>query len=517
MEKFLLKLRLIFWPFVRLVVLVASGYAVFWAVLVWALGATLGVPLHASGDAQFFLLAALGAVATLIGLRPRLHLLPDGPKGGWRALFFYFATITIGVAAGTSAAVLQASLLRLVVLSDASEVARYPANTAYVLQNAYLARSQTTFEDEYSSIKGGSRLTIYTATPVFRTPADTAGGAALAWVGSAFSTTSSSRDYSSAAFIRFKAKITTAARVPGPEGFSYLVTAVPSPGLLAAVGRSLWAARLTTRPILLEARYQPFAQRLDGPVNALRLAFVWGCGLFLGFLLFPKLDERRVQYYRETGQFATDDEYVNRALAWLRPRPGFFVTPLLLGLHIASFLVLLMAGLGLFEINTVDLMAWGASTGPALRSGQWWRLLASPLLTDGVLFWLNAVWALVFVGRALEPVVGRRWLVAIYVGGAAAGGIASGWAQPASLAVGASGAVMGLFGMGLALANPYRTGGAVLRFEVFATLTGLFVLVSVLLGLASERLNVAVLVGGLLAGWLLSWFFRGRNYGPARA
>ncbi|MDO7846596.1 rhomboid family intramembrane serine protease [Hymenobacter sp. M29] len=516
MENFLLKLRLIFWPFVRLVLLVASGYAVLWAGLVWGLGATLGVQLRTGIGTQFFLLGTVGGIATLVGLRPRLHLLPDGPRGGWRSLFYYLATITIGVAAGTAAAAAaaQASLLQLVMLRDASEVPRHPANTAYVLQHAYLARRHTTFEDEYGSIKGGSRLTIYAATPVFRTAADTAGGAALGWLADAFITTSNTRDYSNTDFTRFRQETTVAARVSGPESFTYLVTAEPSPGLLAAVARSPWAVRSATRPILLEARYRPFAQRSDDALHALRLALLWGGGLFLGFLLFPKVNERRLQHYRGTGRFATDDEYVNQALAWLRPRPGFFATPLLLGLHGAALLVLVVAGLGFFEVETADLLAWGASSGPGVRGGQWWRLLVSPLLTDGILSWLNSAWALVFAGRALEPVVGRRGLVGVYAAAALAGGLASVWGQPASLAVGASGAVMGLFGLGIALAIPARAGGAAFRLEVFATLAGLFVFVHLLLGLATERLNVAVLMGGLLAGGLLSRCFKGRASRP---
>ena len=512
MKNFLLKLRLIFWPFMRLTLLVASGHALVWAALAWALGATLGVQLRTGSGAQFFLLAALGAVATLVGLRPRLHLLPDGPRGGWRSLFFYISTMTIGVAAGAAASALQASLLQLVVLRDASEVPRYPANTAYVLQHAYLARSQTTFADEYSTIKGGSRLTIYAVTPVFRAAADTATGPVLAWVSSTFSTTSNSRYDNSAEFARFRAEITAVGRASGPENFAYLVVAAPVPGRLAAVQRSPWATRLATRPVLLEARREPFAQRFGPSANVLWLALLWGGGVFLGFLLFPKLTERRVQQYYDTGHFATDDEYVNQALAWLRPRPGFFITPLLLGLHAAGFLVLVAVGLGFFEFEAADLLAWGA--GPALRAGQWWRLLAHPLLTAGFLSWLNTAWALVFTGRALEPVVGRRWLAAVYGTAALAGGLASTWAQPGSLAVGASGAVMGLFGLGLALANPVRRGGAAFRMEVMATLAILFVFIEGLLGLASGTPHWAMLVGGLLTGLLLSVFFRNRAFGP---
>ncbi|MBF9143581.1 rhomboid family intramembrane serine protease [Hymenobacter properus] len=268
------------------------------------------------------------------------------------------------------------------------------------------------------------------------------------------------------------------------------------------------------RPVLLEARYQPYEQRLDKSLEVLRLDLLWGGGLFLGFLLLPKLNERRVQHYHETGQSAPDDEYVNKGLAWLRPRSGFFVTPLLLGLHGACFLVLTVGGLGPFEVEPADLLRWGASTGPALRAGQWWRLLVSPLLTAGVLPWLNAAWALVFAGRTLEPLVGRRCLLATYSTAALAGGLASALFQPGSPAVGADGTVMGLFGLGLALAIPARAGGAAVRLEVFATLAATFGVVSVLVGVASEHLNLAVPLGGLGAGLLLGWLIRSRSQRP---
>ena len=43
----------------------------------------------------------------------------------------------------------------------------------------------------------------------------------------------------------------------------------------------------------------------------------------------------------------------------------------------------------------------------------------------------------------------------------------------------------------------------------------MFVVLNVLLGIASVRVDGAAHAGGLLAGLLLGLFFRGRIYGPA--
>ena len=55
--------------------------------------------------------------------------------------------------------------------------------------------------------------------------------------------------------------------------------------------------------------------------------------------------------------------------------------------------------------------------------------------------------ALLMVGPIVERVVGCRAFVAFYVACGLAGSAASLWANPLSVAVGASGAILGIYGM----------------------------------------------------------------------
>ena len=90
-----------------------------------------------------------------------------------------------------------------------------------------------------------------------------------------------------------------------------------------------------------------------------------------------------------------------------------------------------------------------------LRRGEIWRLLTYALLHDrsGPAHLLVNMFSLYSIGAFLEPVLGRRRLVVMFVVTALAGGVASALLTGAT-SVGASGAVWGLLGATFGLLNP---------------------------------------------------------------
>jgi rhomboid protease GluP len=106
------------------------------------------------------------------------------------------------------------------------------------------------------------------------------------------------------------------------------------------------------------------------------------------------------------------------------------------------------------SLDTLD--AFGALGPTALHDGEWHRLVMATLLhLDPVHLALN-VFCLVMVGVVLEPKIGGRALAAIYAISAIGGSFGSLLLNPGNvLSVGASGAILGLFGAGMVLVEAY--------------------------------------------------------------
>jgi membrane associated rhomboid family serine protease len=89
---------------------------------------------------------------------------------------------------------------------------------------------------------------------------------------------------------------------------------------------------------------------------------------------------------------------------------------------------------------------------PAVRAGQWWRLLSSTYLHGSWLHLLGNLAALRAIGGTMETYELRLRVPLVYLLSALGGGIVSFFATPAT-AVGASGGIIGLCGYLLVLAS----------------------------------------------------------------
>ena len=98
-----------------------------------------------------------------------------------------------------------------------------------------------------------------------------------------------------------------------------------------------------------------------------------------------------------------------------------------------------------------DLVNWGANYLPATLNGQPWRLLTSTFLHIGVLHLVFNMYALLFIGVLLEPILGKnRFLAAYLVSGIVSSIVSLQWNQ-VLISAGASGAIFGMYGVFLAL------------------------------------------------------------------
>ena len=128
--------------------------------------------------------------------------------------------------------------------------------------------------------------------------------------------------------------------------------------------------------------------------------------------------------------------------------PVAWVTPLLAVLHLVVFGGLL-AGTG--SIAAPDtLLDWGASVGTRTANGEWWRLVTSSFVHDGVLQLAVNLFALISVGRVLERLVGPLALASTYLAAALIGGVVAVALSPVQVQTGAAAAIFGLYGLVIA-------------------------------------------------------------------
>jgi membrane associated rhomboid family serine protease len=100
----------------------------------------------------------------------------------------------------------------------------------------------------------------------------------------------------------------------------------------------------------------------------------------------------------------------------------------------------------------------GALYGPLLSHGyhQYWRLLTSGFIHESILHIGMNMFSLWFVGRSLEPAIGKTYFAAVYFTSLLAGSFGVLLFTPLSPALGASGAIFGVFGALIMLAHSRR-------------------------------------------------------------
>jgi len=146
-----------------------------------------------------------------------------------------------------------------------------------------------------------------------------------------------------------------------------------------------------------------------------------------------------------------------------------------------------------------DLLAWGANYRPAIHGFGIFRLIASQFVHGGLIHLANNLYGLHFAGLFLSPVVINGRMIACYLLCGLGGSIASLVTHSATMSVGASGAIFGLFGILLTLDLLGDTRLAVMRKVIFIG-GGIFVGWNLLIGATTPGIDNAAHVGGLLTG-----------------
>lgn len=191
---------------------------------------------------------------------------------------------------------------------------------------------------------------------------------------------------------------------------------------------------------------------------------------------------------------------LNPLAAIFLPREGYFITPIIILINVAVFLLMIITGINPLFPNPEQMMGWGVNIRSLTMNGEPWRLLTACFLHYGILHIAANMYSLSQVGRILEPFIGRWRFAVIYLCSGIGGSVASMWWNESAAAAGASGAIVGIIGtLGALAAMPN-----LIRKEVRKDLlksVGQSLLMLVLVGM-SKYIDNAGHFGGLAIGAL---------------
>ena len=186
-------------------------------------------------------------------------------------------------------------------------------------------------------------------------------------------------------------------------------------------------------------------------------------------------------------------------------RGGISVTKALLVAIAIPFVIEIVVGgpRALFDPSAQLLFDLGAMAPPAVADGQFWRLFTAMFLHAGLLHVaLNAYFFWLF-GRVVESVFGRTWMLLIFLVSGFLASVASYAFGPVlALAVGASGAISGVFGAFIAYNYRRRhlaANAANLRMALTVIVLNAFIAV------VYSSIDWRAHVGGLVAGFALGY------------
>jgi membrane associated rhomboid family serine protease len=211
----------------------------------------------------------------------------------------------------------------------------------------------------------------------------------------------------------------------------------------------------------------------------------------------PGIQSRLGWLNKEMGNTGTANRYFGRARGTFTPLVTYSIIAVTV---VVSLFTMVGGAAGDALLNQLALVK------PAVQDGEYWRLLTVTLVHDTrtPLHLLMNMYALWIVGPLAEALYGRALYLAMYLLAALGGSIASYLVLP-NPAVGASGAIFGLFGLVFAATFFHKP---LLRAQARAITSqiGVLIVINLVIGFgigSFARIDNAAHVGGLLVGGFL--------------
>ena len=178
------------------------------------------------------------------------------------------------------------------------------------------------------------------------------------------------------------------------------------------------------------------------------------------------------------------------------------MTEILIGVNVLAYVAELATGSSGTGATAGTVFVHGALAGPFLTAGhhEYWRLVTSGFLHVSLIHIGLNMLMLWFIGRILEPGIGQRNFLVVYLTSLIVGSFGALVFEPDSLTAGASGAIFGVLGALIVVAQARR-------IPIWQSGLGPTLLINVVFTISVRGISIGAhlggLVGGMLSGWLI--------------
>jgi membrane associated rhomboid family serine protease len=504
MHSLLFKLRSIYLPFL----LIALGCVVGYSLLNWLL--LIDWQLFAVDDevVDFWLPYCVPWIPILIWLRPRLKLLRlEGGRGNLPGLYYVVAAFAIAAPTIVAQHYLATATGTITDLERISQVTSGPSSKYYRVREVFVDKADTSIETRLhltGRYNENLAMDVLLACPLDDAE-DTRAQYCDLWLGTVYKTQVSSHLSDTERETQLRAFVKSSLAAYGRSDlrvFSYLerVGAGDEARGFQAAAKHSYRFRPDRHHVFLSANSGDFDAR-----NGNKLAWIFGSFGIGGFVWLLMILVAPIERKEMSRQVHGGKASSVRSFPWYRlfiPKGGYFATPILIDLNLLVFAGMVLAGLGFVSFSSHDLLELGGNFRPAVQNGEIWRLVTGMFIHGGVFHLAGNVFGLLFVGLLLEPVLDRTRFIICYFLCGVSGSIASVMWNKATVSVGASGAIFGLWGILIGLSLMNRTKVPLQKNQLLKAAA--YILgYNLLFGLASVGIDNADHLGGLVSGALI--------------
>ena len=188
----------------------------------------------------------------------------------------------------------------------------------------------------------------------------------------------------------------------------------------------------------------------------------------------------------------------------LVPSRSYLATPLLVYSNVLVFIAMVLAGLSPLHPLAQSLLRWGGNYRPAVLAGEWWRLLTYMFVHGGAMHLFMNMFALLYIGMFLEPLMGKFRFASAYLLTGVCAGLMSITFHPSGVGVGASGAIFGMYGVFLSMLTTSHLQKTLRKTLLRSIL--FFIVFNLMTGLQGNTDNAAH-IGGLLSGIITGYAY----------
>jgi rhomboid protease GluP len=501
--------------YIPLIVLAARFLAAY-SFLNWLLVVRSSLVPAADNVVDYWLPLGVSSILVLMFIHRNLGLLKRDSRGNLQPLYHLAAIAFLAIPTIVAQGYIRAASGDITRVNDASDIASATPAKFYFTDNICVNFSNSLMDVAASTSRrsGQATIKVYIVEPVCPGSVTTTGDGNSVWIGfkarGSFDNTfldpatmlrtpldRTSMETKYRAFVR---EVDAQVRGENPHSYRFLERVgrnADGEGFAAALRHAGADRNLSSATILIPHK-DAFEDRTGQRLPWVFGSYAIGAIAWLGIVLFCPLDRARFRRWRKP------KAAISPIKQWrfLIPRRDAYGLPILLELNILVFVVMLLTSTGAASFDTSQLLAWGANYRPSLHGLGLYRLISSQFIHGSILHLLNNMYALIFAGIALAPITRKVGLIACYLLAGLGGSVASAVVHPATVSVGASGSIFGLFGALLTLLALRDERIAQMRSFILVNVL-IFVGLNLLLGSISTDIDNAAHLGGLATGIVL--------------